>query len=149
MPGNPSRRGESRAQPAAARVRLGLVGLGLVGVLGSVDVAQFLVGNPSMFVHSPGRTLGSVLGLVLWLVLLGVALWAIFSSRRGLLLSASVWLAGLLTIGSLLLVVVHAAARVGGLRPAAGALLALLALVASLLVRRADSRAPAPRPALD
>lgn len=107
-----------------------------VSVLGAVDVGQFLASNGGMFRTAPGRAAGSVLGLGLWLALTGLAGAAVFGRRGPQVSRAILPLSGLLAVGSLALVAVHAAARVGGLRPALGGILGVIALGLAYLARR-------------
>lgn len=104
-----------------------------VSIAGTADIAQFLVGNSGMFSTAPGRAAGSVLGLLFWIGLTVLAFSLALGTRSRLVLGGTLWVASLLTVGSLALAAVHAAAGVGGLRPALGAILALLAIV--LVVR--------------
>ena len=102
-----------------------------------MDIGQFLATNTSMFKGSPGRAAGSVLGLALWLALAGLSA-AVASGRRSSPVRRAILpLSGLLAVGSLGLVVVHAAARAGGLRPALGGVLGLAALGLAYLANRA------------
>ncbi len=102
-----------------------------IGLLGLADQAQFLASNQGMFRSAPGRAGGSVLGLVLWALLAGLV-GGTCAGRRGRALRLAVLgVSGVLTVGSALLVVVHAVARVGGLRPLLGAVLSLAALLAA------------------
>ncbi|MGA8208349.1 MAG: hypothetical protein WB801_07375 [Candidatus Dormiibacterota bacterium] len=89
-----------------------------------------------MFRTAPGRAAGSVLGLGLWLALTGLAGAAVFGRRGPQVSRAILPLSGLLAVGSLALVAVHAAARVGGLRPALGGILGVIALGLAYLARR-------------
>src|SRR6267378_4369259 len=91
--------------------RSGSLLLALVGVslAGAADVAEFLVTRSAMFTDAPGRAAGSALGLALWLGLLGA--------------------------GNLGLTAIHLKAGVGGLRPALGGLLGILALILALASR--------------
>jgi large exoprotein involved in heme utilization and adhesion len=109
-----------------------LVGLGVVG---SVDIAQFVATNQGMFSTAPGRAAGSVAGLVLWIALTAAVALAAAGVRAGAALRISLWLAWLLAIGSVGLAVIHAAAHVGGLRPGLGAVLAVLELILIVGVR--------------
>jgi hypothetical protein len=106
-----------------------------VSVLGALDIGQFLASNASMFRVSPGRTAGSALGLVLWLALVGLSGAAASGQRSSPLYRSILPISGLLAVGSLGLVAVHAAARVGGLRPALGGVLGLAALGLAYLAR--------------
>ncbi|MGC1185359.1 MAG: hypothetical protein WBA31_09445, partial [Candidatus Dormiibacterota bacterium] len=64
----------SRAdRPADATRRRWYWCLTVVSIGGSLDIAQFLASDRSMFTSAPGRAAGSVLGLLLWLVLTGLA----------------------------------------------------------------------------
>jgi hypothetical protein len=99
-----------------------------VSILGAGDIGQFLVTNGTTFRAAPGRAAGSVLGLVLWLALGGLAGAAASGPRSPQVSRSILALSGLLALGSLGLVAVHAAARVGGLRPALGGILGLTAL---------------------
>jgi hypothetical protein len=106
-----------------------------VGVLGTVDIAQFVATNQGMFTSAPGRAAGSVLGLLLWFVLTVDLARAAAGVRAGRALRVALWLAWLVAIGSVGLAAIHAAANVGGLRPGLGAVLAVLELVLVLAVR--------------
>ena len=109
-----------------------------ISAAGTTELAQFDVSNWAGLVAHPGRMAGSLIGLGLWALLLGGAILALVSSIwTG---AALRWAAGLLTLGSLALVPVHLVANAGGWRPAAGALLAVLAFVATFRMRRADRR---------
>ncbi len=101
--------------------------LTLVALLGAVDVGQLIVSSPKLMAGSPSRAGGSALGLLLFLLL--AVLTPAAARGRSVPRALTRGLAALLAAGSLLLVVVHAAAGVGGLRPASVALLALLALL--------------------
>lgn len=107
-----------------------------VSVLGTLDVGQFLASNEGMFRTVPGRAAGSLLGLGVWLALTGLAGAAASGRREPQVSRAILPLSGLLAVGSWALVAVHAAARVGGLRPALGGILALIALALAYLARR-------------
>lgn len=108
-----------------------------VALVGAFDIGQFLASNGTMFRSAPGRAAGSVLGLVLWLALTGLSGAAASGRRSSQLSRAILALSGLLALGSLGLVAVHAAARVGGWRPALGGALGLMALALAILARRA------------
>ena len=108
----------------AGRRRRGYL-LVLVALLGAADVAELMVTDPSLMAGSPSRALGSAVGLALFLAL--AALGARSVRHPGAELVRH-WLAAVLAAGSLVLVVIHLAAHVGGLRPASVAVLALVAL---------------------
>jgi hypothetical protein len=107
-----------------------------VSVLGALDIGQFLASNAGMFRAAPGRAAGSVLGLGLWLALTGLSGTAAWGRRPPHLARSILALSGLLALGSVALVAIHAAARVGGLRPALGGILGLIALGLAFLARR-------------
>ncbi|MGH7609230.1 MAG: hypothetical protein ACREOD_04715 [Candidatus Dormibacteria bacterium] len=123
------------AAPRAMRVT-GLRGWALLGLsaLGLADQAQFLASNPGMFRGAPDRAAGSVLGVLLWALLAALAGAALTSTRGRWLRFGILGAAGLLTLGSVLLAVVHALARVGGLRPLLGALLSAAVLALALVI---------------
>ncbi len=97
----------------------------LVALAGAADVAELMVTSPSLMAGSPSRAAGSALGLAGFLALAGLGARSV---RRPGADAVRRWLAAVLAAGSLLLVAVHLAAHVGGLRPASVAVLALLAL---------------------
>jgi hypothetical protein len=98
----------------------------LVALLGAADVAELTVTDPGLMAASPTRALGSLLGLALFLALAGLGARSL-SRPGGRVLRLG--LAAVLAASSLVLVAIHLAAHVGGLRPASVALLALLGLV--------------------
>ncbi|HUY09797.1 MAG TPA: hypothetical protein VMW80_10195 [Candidatus Dormibacteraeota bacterium] len=107
-----------------------------VAAIGSLDVAQFLATNTGMFSAAPGRAAGSVLGLILWLALTVLAGIAASGRRFRQLTRAVLVVAGLVAVGSVGLTAVHAAAHVGGLRPALGGVLSLVALAIAIVAVR-------------
>jgi hypothetical protein len=107
-----------------------------ISLLGSLEVAQFLATNSGMFTAAPGRAAGSVLGLVLWTLLTALAGAAASGRRSPWLARAILVLSGLVAVGSVGLAAIHAAAHVGGLRPALGAVLGLAALGLAIGARR-------------
>lgn len=109
----------------------------VTAVLGTLEVAQFLASNSGMFTSAPGRAAGSALGLLLWLALTGLAGFAAISRRSAGLGRPMVVLSGLLALGSVGLAAIHAAAHVGGLRPALGGLLGLAVLLLAIVAQRA------------
>ncbi|MGC1184662.1 MAG: hypothetical protein WBA31_05850, partial [Candidatus Dormiibacterota bacterium] len=90
----------------------------------------------SMFTSAPGRAAGSVLGLLLWLVLTGLAGRCATGRRSPALSKGTVVVSGVVAVGSVSLVGIHAAAHVGGLRPAVGGVLGLAALGLALAASR-------------
>lgn len=107
-----------------------------ISALGALDIGQFLATNGGMFRAAPGRAAGSVLGLLLWLALAGLVGAAASDARSSRFSRTILALSGLLAVGSLALVAVHAAARVGGWRPALGGILGLTALGLAYLAHR-------------
>ncbi len=114
-----------------------LTGLVLIGVslAGAADVAEFLVTRAAMFSEAPGRAAGSVIGLVLWLGLLGVATLRYLRGERPGSRAVVVGLAGLVAAGNVGLTAIHLKAGVGGLRPIVGAALGVFALALALTSR--------------
>lgn len=116
--------GVSRSSARGARGPGRSLLLTAVCLAGAADVAELMVTQPSLMAGSPSRAGGSALGLLLFLALAATGMVragaVLRPLRRGTV--------AVLALGSLLLVAVHAAAHVGGLRPASVALLALLAL---------------------
>jgi hypothetical protein len=114
------------ARRSAKGALLALIGVSLAG---TADVAEFLATRSAMFTDAPGRAAGSVVGLVAWAALLGVAtLRYARGERRG----ARAWtlgLAGLVAAGNVGLTAIHLKAGVGGLRPIVGGVLGVLALM--------------------
>ncbi|MGC2191130.1 MAG: hypothetical protein WA751_02225 [Candidatus Dormiibacterota bacterium] len=107
-----------------------------ISVIGGLEVAQFVATNTGMFSSAPGRAAGSVLGVILWAALAGLAGVAATGRRSRSLAQATLVVAGLVAVGSLGLTVIHAAAHVGGLRPALGGVLSLLALGFAIMAVR-------------
>jgi hypothetical protein len=118
----------------SVRRRSGSVLLALVGVslAGAVDVAQFLLTRTAMFVEAPSRAAGSVVGLAFWLGLLGVASVRYARGDRPGSRAATIGLAGLVAAGNLGLTAIHLKAGIGGLRPAVGGVLGVLALILAI-----------------
>jgi len=116
--------------------RAGRLGLVAVATAGTVDVAQFILSSPAMFQSAPGRATGSVVGLAVWLALTGCATAGAAGVSRRELRTATLGLAGLAAVGSVGLTAIHAAAHVGGLRPALGGVLGLSALALAWVTRR-------------
>jgi hypothetical protein len=112
-------------------VLLALLGVSLAG---TADVAEFLASRTAMFRDAPSRAAGSVLGLALWLGLLGVATTrSIGGDRR--LVNSTIGLAGIVAAGNVGLTVIHLKAGVGGWRPLLGGVLGIAALVLALASR--------------
>jgi uncharacterized membrane protein YhaH (DUF805 family) len=124
------------APPATVAARRWYWWLVVVSVIGSLDIAQFLATNSGMFRSAPGRAAGSVLGLIVWLALTAIAGLAASGRRSRGLAGATLLLAGLAAIGSVGLTAIHAAAHVGGLRPALGGVLSLVALGLAIVAVR-------------
>jgi hypothetical protein len=127
--------GEASDRLSSPQIRWLLWGLVGLGVLGTVDIAQFVATNQGMFTNAPERAAGSVAGLVLWLALTLVLALTAAGVRAWLALRVALWLAWLVAIGSVGLAAIHAAAHVGGLRPGLGAVLAVLELILVVAVR--------------
>jgi len=125
----PVRMERDTASPAT---RWGWV-LAAVALLGAANVGQFIVSSPALMTGSPSRAAGSYLGGILFGTLAALGVAAAVGATNHLLPMLTRGLAALLATGSVFLVAVHAAARVGGLRPASIALLALAALGVALL----------------
>jgi uncharacterized membrane protein len=117
---------------ASRSVRGVLVALIGVSLAGTADVAEFLATQSSMFTDAPGRAAGSVIGLVAWAALLGVATLRYVRSERQGARVATIGLAGLVAAGNVGLAVIHLKAGVGGVRPIYGGVLGVLALVLAL-----------------
>jgi hypothetical protein len=117
--------------------RSGSVLLLLVGVslAGAADVAEFLATRTAMFAEAPSRAAGSVVGLLLWLALLGVASLRYARGERPGSRAATAGLAGLVAAGNVGLTAIHLKAGVGGFRPIVGGVLGLLALTLALASR--------------
>jgi hypothetical protein len=123
--------------PSPANGREKWSGLALIGVslAGAADVAEFLVTRATMFTDAPGRAAGSVIGLVLWLGLLGVASAPYLRGERPGSRAVTIGLAGLVAAGNVGLTAIHLKAGVGGWRPAVGGVLGILALMLALAGR--------------
>ena len=114
---------------SARGVLLALVGVSLAG---TADVAEFLVTRSTMFADAPGRAAGSVVGLVAWAALLGVATVRYTRGERRGARVATIGLAGLVAAGNVGLAAIHLKAGIGGIRPMVGGVLGLVALVLAL-----------------
>ena len=115
----------SEFRPVGGRRRARGYLLVLVALAGAADVAELMVTDPSLMGGSPTRAVGSAVGLALFLALAGLGARSVRHPGAD---SVRRWLAAVLAAGSLVLVAIHLAAHVGGLRPASVAVLALLAL---------------------
>jgi hypothetical protein len=114
------------ARSSAKGALIALIGVSLAG---TADVAQFLATRSAMFTDAPGRAAGSVVGLVAWAALLGVATLRYAGGERRGARAATIALAGLVAAGSVGLTAIHLKAGVGGVRPIVGGVLGVLALV--------------------
>ena len=112
-----------------------LIALIGVSLAGAADVAEFLATRSAMFTDAPGRAAGSVVGLGLWLALLGVATLRYARGERPGSRGVTVGLAALVAAGNVGLTAIHLKAGVGGWRPALGGVLGILALVLALASR--------------
>jgi hypothetical protein len=118
------------ARSSAKGALIALIGVSLAG---TADVAQFLATRSSMFTDAPGRAAGSVVGLVAWAALLGVAAGRYAGGERRWSRAATIGLAGLVATGSVGLTAIHLKAGVGGVRPIVGGVLGVLALILALV----------------
>ena len=114
---------------ARRSARTALVTLIGVSLAGTADVAEFLATRSTMFTDAPGRAAGSVVGLVAWVALLGVATMRYARGERSGARAATLGLAGLVATGNVGLAAVHLKAGVGGVRPIVGGVLGVLALL--------------------
>src|SRR6267378_6193 len=127
------------ARRSAKGALAALIGVSLAGM---ADVAEFLATRGAMFTDAPGRAAGSVLGLVAWAALLGVATLRYARGERRGARAATLGLAGLVAVGNVGLTVIHLRAGVGGVRPIVGGVLGALALVLAF----ASTAPPRPSP---
>ena len=112
--------------------RAALAALIGVSLAGTADVAEFLATRSTMFTDAPGRAAGSVVGLVAWAALLGVATARYARGERRGWRATTIGLAGLVAAGNVGLTAIHLKAGVGGVRPIVGGVLGVLALVLAL-----------------
>ena len=117
------------ARSSAKGALIALIGVSLAG---TVDVAEFLATRSAMFTDAPSRAAGSVVGLVAWAALLGVATLRYARGDQRGARAATLGLAGLVAVGNVGLTFIHLKAGVGGLRPMVGGVLGVLALVLAL-----------------
>jgi hypothetical protein len=127
-------------RPSAKAALVALIG---VSLLGTADVAEFLATRSAMFTDAPGRAAGSVIGMVAWAALLGVATLRYARGERRGARAATLGLAGLVAAGNVGLTAIHVKAGVGGLRPIVGGVLGVLAL--ALALASAAPTLPSPR----
>ena len=105
-----------------------LVALIGVSLAGTADVAEFLATRTAVFTDAPGRAAGSVIGIIAWAALLGVATLRYTRGDRRAARAATIGLAGLVAAGNVGLTAIHLKAGVGGLRPVLGGVLGVVAL---------------------
>lgn len=120
---------------AINRPRTAFAALAAVSTAGAVDVGQFLAARPQLFSSAPGRAMGSVLGLAIWVSLAGLALRRISRDDKPMLRAATLGLATLNALGNVGLTYIHFRAGVGGWRPLVGGVLGVAALALALLSR--------------
>lgn len=111
---------------------LALIGVSLAG---TADVAEFLVSRTTMFTDAPGRAAGSVVGLALWMALLGAATVRYVRGERRGSRAVTLGLAGIVAAGSVGLTAIHMKAGVGGVRPTLSGILGVLALILAIASR--------------
>jgi CHASE2 domain-containing sensor protein len=92
-----------------------------------------------MFTDAPSRAAGTMVGLVLWLGLLGVATRRYARGERPAAGTATLALAGLVAAGNIGLTAIHLKVGAGGWRPFVGTLLGILALVLAFASRDRSS----------
>ena len=112
-----------------------LLALVAVSAAGTADVAEFLATRPAMLTDAPGRAVGTVIGLGLWLAVLGIATTRYIRRERPGQSSATMALAGLLAAGNLGLAAIHLKVGVGGVRPFVGGALGILAFILAVASR--------------
>ena len=113
----------------SSSILLALIGVSLAG---TADVAEFLMTRISVFTEAPSRAAGSVAGVLLWLGLLALSSVRYARGDRPGSRTATVALAGLVAAGNVGLTAIHLKAGVGGLRPALGGVLGVLALILAI-----------------
>jgi len=112
-----------------------LLALIAVSLAGTADVAEFLMTRAAMFSETPSRAAGSVVGLILWLALVGVSSARYLRGERRGSRAATLAVAGLVAAGNVGLTAIHLKAGIGGVRPAVGGILGVLALILALAGR--------------
>ena len=120
------------ARRSVSGALLALIGVSLAG---TADVAEFLATRTAIFTDAPSRAAGSVVGLALWVALLGVATARYVQDERRGARSVTIGLAGLVAAGNVGLTAIHPKAGVGGLRPVLGGVLGILALMLAVASR--------------
>ena len=128
------------ARRSARGALIALIGVSLAG---SADVAEFLATRSVMFTDAPGRAAGSVIGLIAWVALLGMATVRYARGERRGARAATLGLAGLVAAGNVGLTAIHVKAGVGGLRPIVGGVLGVFALALAFV--SAAPTLPSPR----
>jgi CHASE2 domain-containing sensor protein len=131
-----SPKSEGKVRRSTQGALLALIG---VSVGGTIDVAEFLATRSAMFTDAPGRAAGTVVGLALWLALLGVATARYARGERSGARSATLGLAGLVAAGNVGLTAIHLKVGVGGWRPFVGAVLGIFALILAVASRQTTS----------
>jgi len=110
-----------------------------VSVAGTADVAEFLATRTAMFTDAPGRAAGSVVGLALWVALLGIATARYARGERRGASAATLGLAAMVAAGNIGLTAIHLKVGAGGVRPLVGGVLGILALVLAVASRERAS----------
>jgi hypothetical protein len=116
-----------------------LVGLIAVSLGGTADVAEFLATRTAMFSDAPSRAAGTVVGLALWVALLGIATSRYARGERPGASPLTIGLAGLVAVGNIGLTAIHLKVGVGGWRPFVGGVLGVTALLLALASRDRSS----------
>lgn len=117
-----------------------LAALAVVALLGAADVGAFIASSPAVALKNGGRASGSIGGLAVWLLLLGVSGRRVAADDRAALATATLGLAALAAVGGVGLAAIHQLAGVGGWRTIGGAVLGISALGLAVAARRgADS----------
>lgn len=112
-----------------------LSALAVVALLGAADVGAFIATSPAVALKNGSRAGGSIGGLVVWLLLLGVSTRRIATNDRPGLAPATIVLGGLAAFGGVGLAVIHQLAGVGGIRTIAGGVLGVTAVGLAIAAR--------------
>ncbi|MEA2684422.1 MAG: hypothetical protein QOK05_2750 [Chloroflexota bacterium] len=112
-----------------------LAALAAIAAMGAIDVGAFIATDPGTALKTGGRASGSLAGLAVWVLLLGVAGARLAREDRPALATATIGLGSLAALGGVGLAVVHQLAGVGGPRTVAGGLLGVAALGLALTLR--------------